>query len=311
MLYSNDLEFLKCIYPKVINFINSNDLNTLPVGRYSLGQDDYVNIEKYFTRARDDAQYESHERYCDIQYVISGSEDIEVAKKDFLKIEKSYDNERDICFYSSRFDGYRFQMDSGDYLVLMPEDAHMPCLSREKPNNVKKAIFKIALSPECCFAPRLLIIDVDGTMTDGGILIGPNGELAKKFNVKDGFGIHDLLPKMGITPAVITGRTSGMLESRCHELGIMELHQGISDKTATLHSIVEKYGIGLHEVAYIGDDLNDLECMQEIKKHGGFIGCPADAVSEIAVIADYITSCRGGEGAVRDFIDWLASLQDE
>ena len=102
-------------------------------------------------------------------------------------------------------------------------------------------------------------------------------------------------------PVIITGRSSEILVRRCRELGIVELYQGIEDKTAKLLSICEKYQVGTSNVAYIGDDLNDLECM----KICGYSAAPADAVKEVLACVDYICKHRGGEGAVREFIEQL------
>ena len=146
-------------------------------------------------------------------------------------------------------------------------------------------------------------MDVDGTLTDGKIYMGQNDELIKAFNIKDGYGIRNLLASKGIIPIIITGRCSNIVLNRCKELGITEIHQGVNDKTTKLKEIVEY----LDKVAYIGDDINDLSCMEAVKKAGGLVGCPADAVDEIKKIADYIAYHNGGDGAVRDFIDWIIS----
>lgn len=146
-----------------------------------------------------------------------------------------------------------------------------------------------------------LVMDVDGTLTDGKIYMGSGGELCKAFNIKDGCGIHDILIPSGIIPVIITGRKSDIVLNRCRELGITEVYQGISNKMETLSSVVPS----LSKVAYIGDDINDLVCMCAIKEAGGLIGCPSDAAKKILDISDYVTEHRGGDGAVRDFIEWL------
>lgn len=144
-------------------------------------------------------------------------------------------------------------------------------------------------------------MDVDGTLTDGKIYMGKNGEFMKAFNIKDGYGIHDIVIPAHINPIVITGRKSSIVENRCNELGITEIHQGVSDKLATLLLIVHD----LVSVAYIGDDINDLKVMLAIKKAGGILGCPADAVDDVKAVSDFIAYHNGGDGAVRDFIDWF------
>ncbi len=150
---------------------------------------------------------------------------------------------------------------------------------------------------------KYLVMDVDGTLTDGIIYMGQDGEVMKAFSIKDGCGIHDILIPAGITPVIITGRSSDIVLNRCRELGITEVHQGISDKIGKLKEITDD----LKSVAYIGDDINDLSCMKSIKEAGGIIGCPADAVEKVKEIADNIANHNGGDGAVRDFIEWLIS----
>lgn len=157
---------------------------------------------------------------------------------------------------------------------------------------------------------RLLFMDVDGTLTDGKVYIGEKGELFKAFDIKDGLGIREILPSLGITPVIITGRRSLILESRCAELGIAELHQGVSDKLSLMLEIACSYGVELSECAYIGDDVNDLACMNAVKGAGGVVGCPMDAAERVRNISDFSSSRPGGGGAVRDFIEWLRESQD-
>ena len=145
---------------------------------------------------------------------------------------------------------------------------------------------------------KMLVMDVDGTLTNGNIYIGESGELMKAFNVKDGYGIVSL-SKKGVIPVIITGRSSKIVENRAKELGITELYQGVSDKLSVLKEIAEKYSINADEIAYIGDDLNDMECMQFC----GRTACPSDAVDEIKRYVDFVCKCAGGSGAVREFCD--------
>lgn len=152
---------------------------------------------------------------------------------------------------------------------------------------------------------KLLVMDVDGTLTDGKIYMGINGEVMKAFDVKDGCGIKDLLPILGIVPIIITARTSKILENRCIELGVDELYQGVRDKFEKLTEVCKKHNVKLSDVAYIGDDILDIQCMRPIKDAGGFVACPMDAVETVKEIADYITSCKGGNGAVRELVDRL------
>jgi len=158
-------------------------------------------------------------------------------------------------------------------------------------------------------------MDVDGTLTDGKIYMGPLGEAIKVFNIKDGCGIKDLLPQYDIIPIIITARSSEMLRKRCEELGICELHQDVRNKLEKLLSILEIYSIcdkkkySLSDCAYIGDDILDLQCMMPIKKAGGIVGCPADASLEVRSNAEFISQYNAGHGAVRDFIYYLTTMK--
>lgn len=148
---------------------------------------------------------------------------------------------------------------------------------------------------------KLLILDVDGTLTDGKIYMSSQGELFKAFDIKDGCGIHDILPKYDIIPAIITGRKSQILERRCKELNIVSFYQGITNKIEKLNELVYNNDLSYENVAYMGDDINDLSCMEK----ASLIGCPSDAVKEVIAIADFVSSKVGGNGAVREFIEWL------
>lgn len=148
---------------------------------------------------------------------------------------------------------------------------------------------------------KYLIMDVDGTLTDGKIYMGNSGEVMKAFSVKDGCGIHDILIPSGITPVIITGRKSDIVLNRCNEIGINEVYQGISNKIDKLFTITSDFS----SVAYIGDDINDFSCMMLVKEAGGIVGCPKDAASKVTRIADFVAEYKGGDGAVRNFIEWI------
>ena len=140
---------------------------------------------------------------------------------------------------------------------------------------------------------RLLALDVDGTLTDGRLYIGNEGEVCKTFDVKDGCGIRDILPRYGIRAAVITARKSLIVEERCRELGIQDVLQNCRDKAA---------GIGSYlQIAYMGDDLLDIPCMDLCSVSA----CPADAAAAVKLQAVYVCRNTGGQGAVREFIEWL------
>ncbi|WP_246943867.1 KdsC family phosphatase [Bacillus pinisoli] len=148
---------------------------------------------------------------------------------------------------------------------------------------------------------KMLVMDVDGTLTDGKIYVGENGEVFKAFNVKDGYRLISL-SKYNIIPVIITGKTSEILSKRAAELKIEEVYQGIEDKLKVLDKIIEKYQLTYDNVAYIGDDVNDLDCMNVCYLKA----CPADAINEVIEVVDYVCNSNGGNGAVREYIDLIA-----
>lgn len=151
---------------------------------------------------------------------------------------------------------------------------------------------------------EFLVMDVDGTLTDGKIYMGNRGELCKAFDVKDGYGIRRILIPAGIEPVIITGRRSKIVKNRCRELAIRQLFQGVSDKVACLNQLLGE-NPDYSKVAYIGDDLNDLPCMKVVRAGGGLVGCPGDAVDAVKAVAHFVCTKNGGNGAVREFIDWI------
>ncbi len=149
---------------------------------------------------------------------------------------------------------------------------------------------------------KILVMDVDGTLTDGSIYVGANSEVMKSFNVKDGYAIAHILPTLSITPIIITGRSSEIVENRCEELGIKHCYQGVSNKLETLKDISKNMGISTDEIAYIGDDINDLECINFCS----LTACPCDAVDEIKNAVSYVCIAAGGKGAVREFVEYIS-----
>ena len=147
---------------------------------------------------------------------------------------------------------------------------------------------------------KLVLLDVDGTLTDGGIYRGNNGEELKRFNVKDGYAIVNA-QKLGIEFGIITGRKSELVEIRSNELKIKYLYQGISEKTVILEEIMQKTGLKKEEIAYMGDDLNDILIM----KQSGLTGAPKDAADEVIQIVDFVSGKNGGSGAVREFVEYI------
>ena len=161
---------------------------------------------------------------------------------------------------------------------------------------------------------KFLVMDVDGTLTDGKIYMGQNGEVFKAFDVKDGFGIKDILQEINISPIIITDSDE---DDDDEDSGIKYVFQGERDKLKKLNqfiiekSKVDNYRYELSEIAYIGDDILDLQCMLPIKNNGGIVGCPKDAVKEVIKIASFISSRNGGDGAVREFIEYLRIINNK
>lgn len=150
------------------------------------------------------------------------------------------------------------------------------------------------------------VIDVDGTMTDGGIYYDSNGNEWKKFNTKDGIGLL-MLSRLDMKVIVLTGRISKAIEKRMVELKVQYLFQNVKDKVAFLERFMQENGICREQIAYIGDDLNDYYAMQLAE----FKACPADACDEIKGCADYVSGEKGGEGAVRDVICYFLKKREE
>lgn len=149
---------------------------------------------------------------------------------------------------------------------------------------------------------KLLVMDVDGTLTDGHIYMSVQGETMKAFDVKDGYAIAHMLPRLGIEPVILTGRRSRIVERRAEELGIRRLYQGVTDKAARLEALFQEIGADPEEVAYIGDDFNDLPAIRLC----GVTACPADAVEAVRTQVHYVCTAPGGRGAVREFVEFLA-----
>lgn len=147
---------------------------------------------------------------------------------------------------------------------------------------------------------RLLVLDVDGVLTDGGLLYGPSGEETKRFHVHDGLALV-AARKAGLLVAVLSSRASAAVTRRMAELGVTEVHQGVSDKEPVLRSLCERLGVRHTEVAMMGDDLPDLSAMAR----AGMALAPANAVAEVKRVADWVARRRGGDGAVREAVEML------
>lgn len=151
-----------------------------------------------------------------------------------------------------------------------------------------------------------LVLDVDGILTDGMISYDSAGNEFKRFNIKDGLGIK-LLQNAGIQTAIITGRISPMVQRRADELGISVVIQGREDKANALRELADREQIAMEFIAYMGDDLPDYKAILG----SGFGVTVADAHPDIRAIADHVTTLAGGQGAVREFCDWLLKVQDK
>ncbi|VXD20662.1 HAD family hydrolase [Marinoscillum sp. 108] len=146
---------------------------------------------------------------------------------------------------------------------------------------------------------KLLVLDVDGTMTDGGIYIMEDGRQFKKFHARDGLGIKEAI-KAGVEVGIIShSLATEMVNSRANMLGMKHFYVGQRPKLEVLNEWMKALDISYSEVCFIGDDLNDLEVMQKV----GFSACPADAASGIKKIAKVVLDRKGGDAAVREFID--------
>ncbi len=146
----------------------------------------------------------------------------------------------------------------------------------------------------------IIILDIDGTLTDGKLYFTNSGEEIKAFNVKDGLGITQAI-KLGKKFIAITGRKSKIVENRCLELGFSDIYQGVKDKSSLLETILKNYNTTLEKIAYMGDDINDLSIMNKC----GLKGAPLNSSEDILKISDFTSTKNGGDGAVREFIEFI------
>ena len=147
---------------------------------------------------------------------------------------------------------------------------------------------------------KLLITDCDGVLTDGGMYYSENGDELKKFNTKDGMGVRRLR-EIGIDTIIITGEKTELVKRRAMKLGINEAHLGIKDKKPLVIEIAQKRGLRLEEIAYIGDDINDLEAIDAVG-----LGCSvSDGLESVKKVAKYITLAKGGDGALREIAELI------
>ncbi len=151
---------------------------------------------------------------------------------------------------------------------------------------------------------KLIVLDVDGVLTSGQLIFGNEGELMKMFHAQDGLGIS-VAHNAGLKIAIITGRKSQMVELRSAELRIADVYQGKSSKVEALHELMAKYNLTLEEIAYVGDDLNDLPVLLRV----GLPCAVANAAPEVKEHAHFVTEKSGGNGAVREVIEYILKAQ--
>ena len=172
---------------------------------------------------------------------------------------------------------------------------------------LENLMYKYVLSKQPKKKIKLVLSDVDGVLTDGGMYYSENGDELKKFNTRDGMGFQ-LLREKGIKTGIITSENTKIVENRAKKLKIDYLYQGKREdgKLAVAKKICEKEGITLDEIAYIGDDINCLELLSSVS----FSACPADAIDKVKKIPNIkVLSLKGGEGAFREFVEWLLNVE--
>lgn len=153
---------------------------------------------------------------------------------------------------------------------------------------------------------RLFATDVDGVLTDAGMYYSESGEEMKKFNTRDGMGIK-LLQRAGIITAIVTQERTKLVAWRGEKLMIPEVHQGVMDKLSLVQEMAKRHGLSMEEVAYIGDDVNDVATLKAV----GFSATPADGMPQAVAVVDYVCVKKGGEGAVREIIEMILEAQDK
>lgn len=154
---------------------------------------------------------------------------------------------------------------------------------------------------------KLVLTDVDGVLTDTGVYYSEKGEIMKRFSIRDGMGV-ELIRERGIETAIITREKSPSVKKRGQKLKMPWIFLGIWSKVEFIPTILKKTGLRMDELAYIGDDVNDLEIIQEIAKHG-LTGTPGDGMPIIKAEVHYVAQANAGYGAFRDFTDWILTLR--
>jgi 3-deoxy-D-manno-octulosonate 8-phosphate phosphatase (KDO 8-P phosphatase) len=154
---------------------------------------------------------------------------------------------------------------------------------------------------------KLILTDCDGVLTDNGVYYSKDGEVMKRFSIRDGMGVERLRNEIGVDTGIITGETSGSVVKRAEKLQIQHLYLGIKNKREKLLNILAETGLKGHEIGYIGDDVNDIEIMHLC----GLTACPADAMFQVKEIANYICNEKGGRGAFREFAELIIGFKKQ
>ncbi len=153
---------------------------------------------------------------------------------------------------------------------------------------------------------RLFATDVDGVLTDAGMYYSESGDEWKKFNTRDGMGIK-LLQRAGLITAIVTQERTRLVARRAEKLAIPELHQGVMDKLSVIREMAARHGISLDQIAYIGDDVNDIEALKAV----GLSASPADGLPQVVRVVKYVCRKKGGEGAVRELAELILKAQGQ
>jgi 3-deoxy-D-manno-octulosonate 8-phosphate phosphatase (KDO 8-P phosphatase) len=155
---------------------------------------------------------------------------------------------------------------------------------------------------------KLILTDNDGVLTDTGVYYSEAGEAFKRFSIRDGMGVS-LLRKSGVETAIITSETSPSVRRRAEKLQMPYLYLGVTDKHAHLDAILKETGFTIEQLGYIGDDVNDLEIIGAIRSRG-LAAAPKDAMPAIRNSVHYVCGATGGNGAFRDFAEWILKLRN-
>ncbi|MCC6636928.1 MAG: HAD hydrolase family protein [Ignavibacteriaceae bacterium] len=156
-------------------------------------------------------------------------------------------------------------------------------------------------------ALKLVITDVDGVLTDTGVYYSVDGELMKRFSIRDGMGVERLRTQCNVDTGIMTGENSAAVMKRAEKLKITRYFPGIKDKKATILEFFDDYGFSADDIAFIGDDYNDVDVIGV----AGFTACPSDAMPYIKTLVDYVCDVPAGYGAFRDFAELIIYLRNE